>query len=165
MVGCQLPSGPAASVSEAGAGGKRGQVALTALALGHVTQVLPTSQGGPEFHMGTLGTGLGKPHNLSGPSAEGPLSLSPLASLPQVEELSKKLADHEQASKAQQQKLKVGQQGIGLPSSAQGSKEGSAEPWLGHPGTWQPQEPCLCVCELLRDQSGLQPADLHCLLQ
>uniref|UniRef100_F1N7I5 Nuclear mitotic apparatus protein 1 n=1 Tax=Bos taurus TaxID=9913 RepID=F1N7I5_BOVIN len=35
------------------------------------------------------------------------VSLSPLASLPQVEELSKKLADHEQASKAQQQKLKA----------------------------------------------------------
>lgn len=111
-------------ISEAGRGGKRGQVALTALALGHVTQVLPTSQGGPEFLTGTLGTGLGKPHNLSGPSAEGPLSLSPLASLPQVEELSKKLADHEQASKAQQQKLKVGQQGMGLPSIGSGEQGG-----------------------------------------
>lgn len=49
MVGCQLPSDSATSVSEAGGGGKRGQVALTALALGHVTQALPTSQGGRPF--------------------------------------------------------------------------------------------------------------------
>lgn len=98
---------------------------------------------------------------MSGPSAEGPLSLSPLASLPQVEELNKKLADHEQASKAQQQKLKVGQQGMGLPSIGSGEQGGKA-PWA-----WQPQEPRLCLCKLLRedDQSGSQPADLHYLLQ
>jgi hypothetical protein len=40
------------------------------------------------------------------------------------EELSKKLADHEQASKAQQQKLKVGQQGMGLPSIGSGEQGG-----------------------------------------
>lgn len=53
--------------------------------------------------------------------------------LPQVEELSKKLADHDQASKVQQQKLKVGRMGEGRCSVSPRTVVGvGAEE--GHPG-------------------------------
>lgn len=53
--------------------------------------------------------------------------------MPQVEELSKKLADHDQASKVQQQKLKVGQMGEGRCSVSSWTVVGMGAV-EGHPG-------------------------------
>lgn len=67
----------------------------------------------------------------------------------QVEELSKKLADHDHASKVQQQKLKVGLLGLGLPSACLGRvgegrcslRPGSLCPWALSREDWRGSQP------------------------
>lgn len=100
--------------------------------LGYLTQVLP-SQREPQARESTqvlylfifflkIGDWSGKTPKVAWTSRVRPPESSRhlFPSLFQVEELSKKLADHDQASRVQQQKLKVGQMGVGRCSRPSG---------------------------------------------
>lgn len=82
-----------------------------------------------------------------------------LSSTPQVEELSKKLTEYDQASKVQQQKLKVG---LWLPQNklsswavvVWGQSRSTLGAWLPRKSSWS-QKPCLCLLGTLTERPYL----------